>query len=64
MVETGTGGAGLEPVIMLVQEKMSPRVDEELAELGLVGEVGGIEGLVAVSETGPPDMFFRPFDLA
>jgi len=64
VVETGTGGAGLEPVIMFAQEKRPPNVDEELADLGLVGEVGGIEGLVAVGETGPSDVFLCLFALA
>jgi len=63
VVETGTGGAGLEPVIMFAQEKRPPNVDE-LADLGLVGEVGGIEGSVAVGETGPSDVSLCLFALA
>lgn len=52
----------MEPAILRVQER-PPKFDEELAELGLVGEVGGFDGSVVVSETGSSDAFLRPFAL-
>jgi len=63
-VETGTGAVGLDPVIMLAQLNRLPSADEGLADLGLVGEEGGIEGWVGAGSTGPSDVFLRPFALA
>ena len=40
-----------------------PRVDEP-ADLGLVGELGGIAGTVGVDESGSSEVFLRPLALA
>jgi len=48
---------------MLAQRSRSPSAGGELADLGLVGEVGGIEGSMAVGETGSSDVLLRPFTL-